>query len=101
MNYRESSRIILHVPRGGDAIPKTVTIRVDDGTYRSFVRRAKAENRSLANFIETAVTEHIRECDFADDSEMAELLANADLLTTSRIPPSGFVLPTEGLRPPA
>lgn len=59
---------------------KTVTIRIDDDTYRSFVRRAKAENRSLANFIETAVTEHIRECDFADDSEMAELLANANLI---------------------
>ncbi len=61
-------------------MPKTVTIRIDDDTYRSFVRRAKAENRSLGNFIETAVTEHMRECDFADDSEMTELLANADLI---------------------
>lgn len=61
-------------------MPKTVTLRIDDDTYHSFVRRAKAENRSLANFIETAVTEHIRECDFADDAEMAELLANADLI---------------------
>lgn len=61
-------------------MPKTVTIRIDDDTYRSFVRRAKAENRSLANFIETAVTQHIRECDFTDDAEMAELLANTDLV---------------------
>ncbi len=80
MNARESFRIIMHVPREGDAMPKTVTIRVDDDTYRSFVKRAKAENRSLANFIETAVTEHIRECDSADDSEMAELPANTDLI---------------------
>lgn len=65
-------------------MPKTVTIRIDDDTYCSFVRRAKAENRSLANFIEVAVTEHIRECDFADDSEMAELLANADLVERLR-----------------
>lgn len=61
-------------------MPKTVTLRIDDDTYRSFARRAKAENRSLANFIETAVSEHIRECDFADDTEMAELFANADLV---------------------
>ena len=36
-------------------MPKTVTIRIKDDTYRSFVKRAKTENRSLANFIETAV----------------------------------------------
>jgi len=65
-------------------VPKTVTIRINDETYRSFVKRAKAENRSLANFIETAVTEHIRECDFADGSEMAELLANEELVRRLR-----------------
>jgi len=65
-------------------MPKTVTIRITDDTYRSFVKRAKTENRSLANFIETAVKEHIRECDFADDAEMAELLANEELIQRLR-----------------
>ena len=65
-------------------MPKTVTIRINDDTYRSFVKRAKTENRSLANFIETAVKEHIRECDFADDSEMAEMLANEGLIQRLR-----------------
>ncbi len=61
-------------------MPKTVTIRIDDDTYQTFKNRAKAENRPLANFIETAVKEHIRECDFVDDSEMAEILANEGLV---------------------
>jgi hypothetical protein len=61
-------------------MPKTVTLRIDDKTYRSFLKRAKVENRSLSNFIETAVKEHIQECDFIDDSEMAEILANEPLV---------------------
>jgi len=61
-------------------MPKTLTLRIDEETYKTFVKRARAENRSLSNFIETAVKEHIRECDFADDSEMAEILANERLV---------------------
>jgi hypothetical protein len=61
-------------------MPKTLTLRIDDETYKAFVKRARAENRSLSNFIETAVKEHIQECDFADDSEMAEILANERLV---------------------
>lgn len=62
----------------------TVTIRIDEDTYSSFAKRAKAENRSLANFIETAVKNHIRESAFADDSEMAEILANENLVERLR-----------------
>ena len=65
-------------------MPKTVTLRINDDTYRSVVKRAKAENRSLANFIETAVKEHIRECDFTDGSEMAEILENEQLVERLR-----------------
>ena len=65
-------------------MPKTVTIRINDDIYRSFIKRAKAENRSLANFIETAVKEHIRESDFTDDSEMAEIMANEQLVERLR-----------------
>ncbi len=59
---------------------KTVTIRVDDETYRSFSQRAKAEQRSLSSFIETAVKQHIREAEFTDDAEMAGILANEELV---------------------
>jgi PHD/YefM family antitoxin component YafN of YafNO toxin-antitoxin module len=53
---------------------------VDEETYHSFSKRAKAENRTLANFIENAVKVHIREQEFADDLEMAEILANENLV---------------------
>ncbi len=59
---------------------KTVTIRIDETTYREFSKRAKAENRPLSNFITTAVKERILESDFADDSEMAEIVANDRLV---------------------
>ena len=41
-------------------MPKTVTLRVDDDTYDAFLKRAKDENRSVANFIEHAVKTHIQ-----------------------------------------
>ena len=65
-------------------MPKTLTIRIDDKTYSTFAKRAKAENRSLANFIETAVKAHIEESAFVDDSEMAEILANERLVDRMR-----------------
>ncbi len=61
-------------------MPKTLSIRVDDETYAAFAKRAKAENRSVANFIENAVKTHIQEHNFVDDTEMAEILANDRLV---------------------
>jgi uncharacterized protein (DUF1778 family) len=61
-------------------MPKTLTIRVNEDTYTVFAKHAKAENRTLANFIEHAVKVHIREQEFADDLEMAEILANEQLV---------------------
>jgi hypothetical protein len=57
---------------------------VDDETYEAFVKRAKAENRSVANFIENAVKLHLQEHDFVDDVEMAEILANERLVERLR-----------------
>jgi hypothetical protein len=61
-------------------MPKTLTLRVDDDTYDAFLKRAKDENRSVANFIEHAVKTHIQDHDFVDDAEMAEILANDQLV---------------------
>ncbi|MEP6958651.1 MAG: CopG family transcriptional regulator [Nitrospirota bacterium] len=63
---------------------KTLTIRIDDSTHKAFAKRAKAENRSLANFIETAVKAHIQASEFVDDSEMAEIMANEQLVQRMR-----------------
>ncbi|MCP3964323.1 MAG: CopG family transcriptional regulator [bacterium] len=65
-------------------MPKTVTLRLDDETYHVFTSAAQAENRSLANLIQTAALDRIHEQQFVDDYEMAEILANEDLLDRLR-----------------
>ena len=59
---------------------KTVTLRLKDDVYKIFAQMAKAENRSLSNLIETAALKNIRERQFVDDIELAEILSNDDLL---------------------
>jgi uncharacterized protein (DUF1778 family) len=61
-------------------MPKTLTMRLDDETYKSFVRAAKAERRSLANLVETAALCHLQEASFVDDAEMAEILSRPELV---------------------
>ena len=60
-------------------MPKTLTLRIDDQTYKSFLAQARIENRSLANFIETAAKTHVLESSFADDLEMEEIRNNKGL----------------------
>ncbi|BBO67245.1 hypothetical protein DSCA_11750 [Desulfosarcina alkanivorans] len=59
---------------------KTVTLRLKDDVYKIFSQMAKSENRSLSNLIETAALKNIRERQFVDDVELAEILSNEDLL---------------------
>ena len=59
---------------------KTLTMRLDDETYQTFVQAAQAERRSLANLVETAALRHIQESQFVDDAEMAEILSRPGLV---------------------
>jgi predicted transcriptional regulator len=61
-------------------MPKTLTMRLDDETYETFVHAARAERRSLANLVETAALRHIQETGFVDDAEMAEIVSRPELL---------------------
>jgi predicted transcriptional regulator len=61
-------------------MPKTVTLRLNDEVYKVFFEAAKAENRSLSNLIETAALSKLREQQFADDAEVAEIMANEELM---------------------
>ena len=63
---------------------KTITLRLKDEIYNIFFEMAKAENRSLSNLIETAALKNIREQQFVDDVEMAEILSNQDLIRRIR-----------------
>ena len=63
---------------------KTVTIRLDEETYEEFREAARAERRPLSNLIETAALAKIREQQFVDDAEMAEIRSNEELLERLR-----------------
>lgn len=63
---------------------KTVTLRLKDDIYNVFVEAAQAENRSISNLIETAALNRIREQQFVDDVEMAEIFADRELVQRLR-----------------
>ena len=63
---------------------KTVTLRLKDDVYKIFVEAARAENRSISNLIETAALFKVREHQFVDDAEMAEILADENLIARLR-----------------
>lgn len=59
---------------------KTVTLRLDEDVYDEFREAADAERRPLSNLIETAALTKLREQQFVDDAEMAEIRSNERLL---------------------
>ncbi len=61
-------------------MPKTVTLRLDNEVYAELREAAVAQRRPLSNLIETAALARVREEQFVDDAEMAEILSNEDLL---------------------
>ncbi len=58
---------------------KTVTLRLGQAVYEELKEAAVAQNRPLSNLIETAALTKIRETQFIDDAEMAEIQANEAL----------------------
>ena len=60
-------------------MPKTLTVRMDDATYRLIAEAAEVENRSVSNFIETAAREKAAAQIFVSDEEMAEIRGDKNL----------------------
>ncbi len=58
---------------------KTLTVRIDDATYRLIADAAEADNRSVSNFIETAAREKASTEIFVPDEEMAAIRTDASL----------------------
>lgn len=58
---------------------KTITLRLDEDVYNELREAATAERRPLSNLIETAALARVREDQFVDDAEMAEILDNEAL----------------------
>jgi len=59
---------------------KTITLRLDEDVYDELREAATAERRPLSNLIETAALARVREDQFVDDAEMAEIADNDALL---------------------
>ena len=63
---------------------ETVTLRLNEDVYEELREAATAERRPLSNLIETAALARVREDQFVDDAETAEIVDNDDLIRRLR-----------------
>ena len=61
---------------------KTVTVRIDDSTYKRIKSAAEAERRTISNFMEYATMAYVENSTFADNDEMKGILEDKELFTT-------------------
>lgn len=61
---------------------KTVTVRVDDSTYRRIKSAAEAERRTISNFMEYATIAYVENSTFVDNDEMTGIAQEQELLET-------------------
>lgn len=61
-------------------MPKTIPLRLSDEDYQRFLSFAKADNRPIANAIETLALRQLDELLFVDTFEREEISADQDLL---------------------
>ena len=59
---------------------KTITVRVDDTTYKKIKTAADSERRSISNFIEYATLAYVENSCFVADEEMKDILEDRDLI---------------------
>jgi predicted DNA-binding protein len=61
-------------------MPKTVTLRLSDEDYQRLLNFAQADNRPVANAIETLALRKLEEIYFVDAYEMDDILSDTSLL---------------------
>ncbi len=61
---------------------KTVTMRIDDDTYRLFKNAADGQRRNLSNFLEFACLQYLNTTQYVDAEEMEEILSDKDLVAS-------------------
>jgi len=59
---------------------KTVTVRIDDSTYKRIKSAAEAERRTISNFMEYATMAYVENSTFVDDDEMRGISEDGELL---------------------
>ena len=60
---------------------KTITIRLSEQDYKLFKDFAEADNRPMANLIETAAKRHLQECEMVSEKEMRAIRSNGKLVS--------------------
>jgi predicted DNA-binding protein len=65
-------------------MPKTITLRLSDQDYQRFLSFARADNRPIANAIETLALRQLDEVLFVDSYEMDEIMSDENLLERMR-----------------
>ncbi len=63
---------------------KTVTMRVDDSVYQMISLAASGERRNISNFIEFATLQYLSSSQYVDNTEMAEIMADKELVQNLR-----------------
>jgi len=59
---------------------KTITIRIDDGTYQRIRSAAESEKRTISNFMEYATMSYLGNSSFISDEEMNQIVQNQGLM---------------------
>ena len=59
---------------------KTLTVRIEESAYKLIEEAARAENRSVSNFIETAALKRAAQEIFVPDEEMSEIRSDKSLV---------------------
>ena len=61
---------------------KTITIRIDNPTYKTIKAAAESERRTISNFIEYASLAYIQQSSFVDPEEMRAIEEDKALIQT-------------------
>jgi predicted transcriptional regulator len=61
---------------------KTVTVRIDDSTYKKIKSAAESERRTISNFMEYATLSYVENSTFVDNDEMKGISADKELIDT-------------------
>ena len=61
---------------------KTVTVRIDESTYKRIKSAADSERRTISNFMEYATLSYVENSIFVDNDEMKGISHDKELLET-------------------
>ena len=61
---------------------KTVTVRIDESTYKRIKAAADSERRTISNFMEYATLSYVENSTFVDNDEMKGISQDKELLET-------------------